>query len=139
MRMAMPLLDIKNLNTYYGDLQALFDLSLQIEEGQVIALIGANAAGKSTLISAIAGLNAGKKGSIHFAGQAIEHMAAERIAHLGIALVPEGRLLFPSLSVEENLIMGSHTRRKGHWNLETVYQLFPILKEFRNRPSTSLS
>ncbi len=135
----MPLLDVQGLSSHYGDLQALFDLSLQVEEGQVIALIGANGAGKSTLISAIAGLGSRKVGRIDFDGQPIHQLPAERIAHLGIALVPEGRLLFPSLTVEENLIMGGNTRRPGHWTLATVYQLFPILKEFRHRPSTSLS
>jgi branched-chain amino acid transport system ATP-binding protein len=135
----MPLLDVQGLSSHYGDLQALFDLSLQVGKGEVIALIGANGAGKSTLISAIAGLGSRKVGRILFDGQPIHQLPAERIAHLGIALVPEGRLLFPSLTVEENLIMGSNTRRQGHWSLSTVYALFPILKEFRLRPATSLS
>jgi branched-chain amino acid transport system ATP-binding protein len=135
----MPLLEIEGLGSRYGDLQALFDLSLQVDEGQVIALIGANGAGKSTLIHAIAGLGSREVGSIRFDSQPIHRLPPERIAHLGIALVPEGRLLFPSLTVEENLVMGSNTRRPGPWSLATVYQLFPILKEFRHRPSTSLS
>lgn len=135
----MPLLDVRGLSSHYGDLQALFDLSLKIEEGQVIALIGANGAGKSTLINAIAGLGSRKVGEILFDGQSIHRLPAEKIAHLGIALVPEGRMLFASLTVEENLIMGSNTRRTGHWSLPTVYALFPMLKEFRTRAATSLS
>ncbi|MDB5999870.1 MAG: transporter ATP-binding protein [Rhizobacter sp.] len=135
----MPLLDVAGLSSHYGDLQALFELSLQVEEGQVIALIGANGAGKSTLINAIAGLGSRKVGSITFDGQPIQRLPAERIAHLGVALVPEGRMLFASLTVEENLVMGSNTRRSGPWTLESVYGLFPILREFRRRPATSLS
>jgi branched-chain amino acid transport system ATP-binding protein len=135
----MPLLEVQHLDSCYGDLQALFDLSLQVGQGEVIALIGANGAGKSTLIHAIAGLGSRQAGRILFDGQPIDTMSAERIAHLGIALVPEGRLLFPSLTVEENLRMGSNTQRAGHWTLDTVYALFPILQEFRHRPSTALS
>lgn len=135
----MPLLDVRGLSSHYGDLQALFDLSLKIEEGQVIALIGANGAGKSTLINAIAGLGSRQVGQIVFDGQPIHRLLAEQIAYLGIALVPEGRMLFASLTVEENLIMGSNTRRPGHWSLATVYALFPMLNEFRTRAATSLS
>lgn len=135
----MPLLEVRDLSSRYGDLQALFDLSLAVGEGEVVALIGANGAGKSTLINAICGLGASPTGRIVFDGQPIEAMPAERIAHLGIALVPEGRMLFPSLSVEENLRMGAHTRRPGPWSLASVYALFPILEEFRHRPATSLS
>lgn len=135
----MALLDVAGLSSYYGDLQALFDLSLRVEQGQVIAMIGANGAGKSTLISAIAGLGARRAGTIHFDGLPIHRLPAETIARLGIALVPEGRLLFPSLTVEENLRMGATTQRPGPWSLARVYELFPVLREFRNRPSTSLS
>ena len=135
----MALLEVSGLSSHYGDLQALFDLALQVDEGQVVALIGANGAGKSTLISAIAGLGSRSTGTIRFDGQMIQQLPAERIAHLGVALVPEGRQLFASLSVEENLRMGSNTRRAGPWSLDKVYALFPMLKEFRHRPSTSLS
>lgn len=135
----MPLLEVDQLSCHYGDLQAIFDLSLKIEPGQVVALIGANGAGKSTLISAVTGLGNSRSGSVHFDGQPIHGLPAEQIARLGVALVPEGRQLFPSLSVEENLVMGGTTGRKGPWNLERVYTLFPILREFCNRPSTSLS
>jgi branched-chain amino acid transport system ATP-binding protein len=135
----MALLEVAGLSSHYGDLQALFDLSLAVEAGQAVALIGANGAGKSTLISAIAGIGTRSVGSIRFDGQAIERVPAERIARLGVALVPEGRQLFASLTVEENLRMGGHTRRPGPWSLDTVYRLFPVLNDFKERLATSLS
>ena len=128
----MPLLEVRDLCSHYGDLQALFDLSLDVGEGEATALIGANGAGKSTLIRAIAGLGRRSRGTVRFDGQAIEAEPAERIARRGIALVPEGRMLFASLTVEENLRMGALCGRAGHWNLATVYALFPILREFRH-------
>ncbi|WP_398497982.1 ABC transporter ATP-binding protein [Variovorax sp.] len=135
----MPLLEVRDLCSHYGDLQALFDLSLDVGEGEATALIGANGAGKSTLIRAIAGLGRRSRGTVRFDGQPIEAEPAERIARRGIALVPEGRMLFASLTVEENLRMGALCGRAGHWNLATVYALFPILREFRHRPATRLS
>jgi branched-chain amino acid transport system ATP-binding protein len=135
----MPLLELDSLNLYHGDLQAVFDISLTLEQGEALALIGANGAGKSTLLSALVGLVPARSGRMQFDGQPITALATEAIARRGIALVPEGRLLFPSLSVEENLLMGQMTRRSGPWNLETVYALFPILREFRSRPATRLS
>ncbi|WP_307867110.1 ABC transporter ATP-binding protein [Variovorax sp. E3] len=104
-----------------------------------MALIGANGAGKSTLLNAIVGLLPARAGSVRFDGRALGGMPAERIAALGIAMVPEGRLLFPSLTVEENLRMGALTRRGGPWNLASVYALFPMLRGLSQRPATSLS
>ena len=121
----MKLLEVQNLAVFYGDLQALFDVAIAIEAGQTVALIGANGAGKTTFLKSIAGLIASKRGGIAFDGEAIGAYPAERIAHLGIALVPEGRLLFQNLTIEENLIMGGYTGRKGYWNLPRVYELFP--------------
>nr|WP_316638678.1 ABC transporter ATP-binding protein [uncultured Roseateles sp.] len=135
----MALLELAGVDSHYGDLQSLFGLSLQVGEGELVALIGANGAGKSTLINAIAGLHPCRGGRIAFDGAAIERQPAERIARLGLALVPEGRQLFASLTVEENLRMGAHTGRPGPWSLDTVYALFPVLREFRGRPATSLS
>jgi branched-chain amino acid transport system ATP-binding protein len=135
----MPLLELHSLNLYHGDLQAVFDLSLTLEQGEALALIGANGAGKSTLLSAMVGLVSARSGRMQFDGQSITGLATQEIARQGIALVPEGRLLFPSLTVEENLLMGQMTRRSGPWNLAAVYELFPILREFRNRPATRLS
>lgn len=133
------LLELDRVDVFHGDLQAVFGVSASLAEGEVLALIGANGAGKSTLLTAIAGLVTARCGEIRLAGQAITKLPAERIAALGVALVPEGRLLFPSLSVEENLLMGTLSRRAGAWNLDAVYALFPVLREFRARPSTSLS
>lgn len=135
----MPLLELESVEVFHGDLQAVFGVSLSLAPGEALALIGANGAGKSTLLGAVTGLVPARAGAIRFDGQSIAGLPAEKIAALGIALVPEGRLLFPSLSVEENLLMGTLTRRAGLWNLDTVYGLFPMLREMRQRPATRLS
>jgi branched-chain amino acid transport system ATP-binding protein len=134
----MPLLDITGLNAFYGDLQALYDIAFTVDEGEVVAIIGANGAGKTTLMRSIAGLIK-HRGKIMFDGTDIAKTRADRVARLGIASVPEGRCLYPSLTVEENLAMGTAAKRAGPWHLDTVFELFPILKEFRARPATSLS
>jgi branched-chain amino acid transport system ATP-binding protein len=135
----MPLLDIQNLEVFYGDFQALFGISLEVEEGEVVAIIGANGAGKSTFLRAVTGLNTGKMGRILFDGADITNERADRIARRGIAMVPEGRMLFPTLSVEENLQIGQSTKRQGPWTLEAVYELFPMLKGLRDHPSHRVS
>ena len=135
----MPLLELDAVDVFHGDLQAVFGLSLQLDAGEALALIGANGAGKSTLLRAITGLTPARRGAIRFAGASLTTLPAERIAALGIAMVPEGRLLFPSLSVEENLLMGTLTRRAGPWSLASVYGLFPVLREMRGWPATRLS
>ncbi|PWQ93516.1 ABC transporter ATP-binding protein [Leucothrix arctica] len=137
--MADQVLKTHNLCAHYGDFQALFDLDLSIAEGEVIAIIGANGAGKTTLMRSIAGLNSNNAEQIVYRDEPIGALRADQVATKGIALVPEGRQLFPSLSVEENLIIGGRVGRKGPWNLKALYQLFPILEERRNQPSTSLS
>ncbi|HET7867226.1 MAG TPA: ABC transporter ATP-binding protein [Burkholderiaceae bacterium] len=134
-----PLLELDEVDVYHGDLQAVFGVSLRVAAGEALALIGANGAGKSTLLRAITGLTPARRGSLRLEGQELAAVPAERIAALGIALVPEGRLLFPSLTVEENLLMGTLVRRPGRWNLAAVYGLFPVLKEFRQRAATLLS
>lgn len=133
------ILTIENLEAWYGDAKVLHGLSFGLKKGEVLSLIGANGAGKSTLLKCICGLLPKKTGRIHFKGEAIEGLVANDIVAKGIALVPEGRRLFPSLSVEENLILGGQVKRPGPWTLDAVYDLFPILKEKRNFPSTSLS
>lgn len=136
----MPdLLEIDDLQSFYGDFQALHGVSLRLEAGRVLALIGANGAGKSTLLKTICGLVTARKGSVRWRGAELLGQAPNRIVAQGIALVPEGRRLFPSLSVEENLILGGKVARPGPWSLNAVYELFPILREKRNAPSTSLS
>jgi branched-chain amino acid transport system ATP-binding protein len=133
------LLEVRDVEAWYGDAMVLHGVSLSLRKGEILALIGANGAGKSTLLKCICGLMSRKTGSISYKGEAIGTLAANDIVARGIAMVPEGRRLFPSLSVEENLVLGGQVRRAGPWNLESVYGLFPVLKEKRGVPATSLS
>ena len=137
--MPEPILTVENLEAWYDDAKVLHGVSFNLAQGEMLALIGSNGAGKSTLLKCICGLLPKKTGSIKLRGEPIERLPANEIVARGIALVPEGRRLFPSLSVEENLILGGKVKRPGPWSLDTVYGLFPILKEKRNAPSTSLS
>lgn len=137
--MADPILNVSDLDAFYGDFQALYGVNLQIASGEVLAIIGANGAGKSTLMRSISGLTRNRADMIRFRQDKIGALRADQVAAKGIALVPEGRQLFPSLSVEENLIIGGQLGRKGPWSLAAVYNLFPILKERRHQESTSLS
>lgn len=133
------LLDVRGLDAGYGDFQALFGVDLTVHEGEVVAVIGANGAGKSTLLGAIAGLVEVRAGEILHRGEPISGLPAEAIVRRGIALVPEGRRLFPSLSVEENLRLAAALGRPGPWDLDAVYALFPVLRERRDTPATALS
>ena len=110
-----------------------------MQAGEIVALIGANGAGKSTFLKTLTGLLPVKSGSLTFDGQSLNQIDAGDIVKLGLAMVPEGRRLFPSLTVEENLLMGTLSGRQGAWNLARVFKLFPILQEKRHMPSTSLS
>ncbi|MEO6300304.1 MAG: ABC transporter ATP-binding protein [Paracoccaceae bacterium] len=130
---------VESLESFYGDFQALHGVSLALKPGQVLALIGANGAGKSTLLKSICGLVTPRRGTVHWRGQDITGMPGSATVARGIALVPEGRRLFKSLSVEENLILGGQVARTGPWSLKTIYDLFPILSEKRHQPATSLS
>jgi branched-chain amino acid transport system ATP-binding protein len=134
-----PLLEVRAIDAYYGDFQALFGVSLRVNAGEVVAVIGANGAGKSTLLKSIAGLMRPKAGDIIFDGEPIGAAPAFAVVKRGIALVPEGRRLFPSLTVEENLLIGGQLRRPGPWTLDRVYDLFPVLAERRHLPAPSLS
>ena len=137
--MSEPVLSVENLNAFYGDAQALFDLNLTLNAGELIALIGANGAGKSTLLKSIVGLVRGRQGAIRLRNIDLMKIPAHAVVSHGIALVPEGRRLFPSLSVEENLLLGATAKRSGPWTLNAVYDLFAVLKERRLQASTSLS
>jgi branched-chain amino acid transport system ATP-binding protein len=133
------LLEVRELDAYYGDFQALFGVSLRLAAGEAVAVIGANGAGKSTLLNSIAGLLPAHADAILFDGAPIGALPAHAVAAHGIALVPEGRRLFSSLSVEENLLIGGQLKRPGPWNLARIYQLFPALAERRALPSAALS
>ena len=133
------LLQVEALDAFYGDFQALFGVSLRVETGQAVAIIGANGAGKSTLLKSIAGLMPTRPEAIRFDGAAIGALPAHAVAARGITLVPEGRRLFASLTVEENLLIGGQLGRGGPWSLARVYALFPALAERARMPAPSLS
>jgi branched-chain amino acid transport system ATP-binding protein len=134
-----PLLQIDALDAFYGSFQALFGVSLRVERGETIAIIGANSAGKTTLMKSIVGLARTRGGAIRFKGEPIGGLETHRIVARGIALAPEGRRLFASLSVEENLRAGGQAKRPGPWSLARIYGWLPVLAERRAQPSTSLS
>jgi len=137
-----PLLKISNIDVFHGTFQALWDVSLEVKAGEIVGLIGANTSGKSTLLDAISGLLHPAKGKIEFEGQDISTMEPFRIVELGITQVPEGRGIFPDMSVLDNLILGSYSRRarsRKRENLENVYQHFPILETRKKQTAKTLS
>jgi branched-chain amino acid transport system ATP-binding protein len=133
------MLEVRHVDAGYGDFQALFDVSLDVAGGETVAVIGANGAGKSTLLKAIAGALPLRRGEIRFDGEAIDGVAAHERVRRGIALVPEGRRIFPSLSVTENLRLGGYSRRPGVWDFDRVVATFPLLAPLLDRPAGRLS
>ena len=133
------MLQVKRLTAHYGDFQALFGIDFDLKQGNIVALIGANGAGKSTFLKSIAGQMPNKSGQIRFNSEEISGLAPDHIVREGVSLVPEGRRLFRSLSVEENLKVGSFAGRQGRWTLDAVYALSPQLKDKRHVPATALS
>jgi len=136
------MLELHSINSYYGNIQALHDISLKVEEGEIITLIGANGAGKSTTLMSISGIVPPRSGEILFKGKPIHGMSPDKIVSLGICQVPEGRHIFPVLTVAENLDMGAFLRRDSRQikqDLEYIYTLFPLLAERRNQPGGNLS
>lgn len=133
------LLRTRNIESWYGDFKALFGIDFEIQAGEVVSIIGANGAGKSTFLRSLVGLNKVQNSMVEFKDEQIGGLPPFEIVKKGIALVPEGRRLFPSLTVEENLIIGGNPGRKGTWDISAIYELFPILKEKRKNPGTSLS
>ena len=132
-------LEVRALDAHYGDFQALFGVSMAVAAGEVAAVIGANGAGKSTLLRCIAGAMRSRGDAIVFGGEPVGDRPAHAMVARGMALVPEGRRLFPSLTVEENLLIGGQLGRPGPWNFKRVYELFPILAERAQQPAPSLS
>jgi branched-chain amino acid transport system ATP-binding protein len=140
--MGNPTLFIKNIDVYYGEFHALWDISLQVEEAQVVSLIGANGAGKSTLLNTISGVHRPSQGTITFLGKEINGLTAYQTVAEGISLVPEGRRLFPRLTVLENLEIGCYlprARKRKNEVLRRIYELFPILNERKDQLSITLS
>ena len=135
----MSLLETRRLRAFYGDFQALFEIDFRIDAGETVAIIGANGAGKTTFLRAIVGALETEPEMVVFDGKPIGRLPAHEVVRLGIAMVPEGRRLFPSLSVQENLQIGGDYARAGPWTLTRVYELFPMLEERRAIPATSLS
>jgi branched-chain amino acid transport system ATP-binding protein len=135
----MSLLALEEVDIFYGDMQAVFGVSLHVDAGETIAIIGANGAGKSTLLRAIIGLTPARRGRVVFDGNDIAGLRCDLTARRGIALVPEGRRLFSTLTVEENLLMGAARARPGPWTLESVYALFPAMRELRHQPAADIS
>ncbi len=136
------MLHIENLNVFYDGLQALYSVSLEIQEREFVCILGPNGAGKSTLLQTIAGMLVPQEGMIRFNGRAIQGLAAYKVAALGLALVPEEGWLFGQMSVEENLLMGAYpkpARRSIKRQMEFVFDLFPILAERRKQPEETLS
>ena len=136
------LIEVKNLDVSYGDVQVLWDINLQIERGNVVSLVGSNGAGKTTFLRALSGLLKYKKGDILYDGKSLKNLSSDEIVKLGIIHVPEGRKLFPDMTVEENLLMGAYARGNDpeiKKDLEYVYSLFPRLKERRMQKAGSLS
>ncbi|MFM0669594.1 ABC transporter ATP-binding protein [Paraburkholderia sediminicola] len=134
------LLETRALSAFYGDFQALFGIDVTVAPGEVIALIGSNGAGKSTFLKSVAGLLRPRTAEqILYRGEPVGATPAASIVGKGIALVPEGRRLFASLTVEENLLLGAFSKRPGRWNLQSVYALFPALRERRHHAATALS
>ena len=123
------MLELRDVHTYYGDVPVLNGVSLEANAGSVVALLGRNGMGKTTTIRSIIGFTPLSSGAIRFLGKNIEGLSPHRIARCGIGLVPQGRMIFPSLSVEENLNIGKrHQKEADAWNLERIYDMFPILK-----------
>lgn len=137
------MLSVKNINVFYGSIQALRDISFHVNEGEIVTLIGANGAGKTTTMHAISGLLKVQSGEIDYCGQNISKMEAHKIIRLGLAQVPEGRRVFSGLTVMQNLQMGAYTRRDGKEAIQNdydmVFDLLPRLKERRNQPAGTLS
>jgi branched-chain amino acid transport system ATP-binding protein len=140
----MPLLELKNVASYYGSVQALKNVSLRVEQGEVVTLLGANGAGKSSTLRTISGLLRPASGEVWFDGQPIHDMAPEKIVRLGISHVPEGRRIFPGLTVRENIMLGTSNRgrlpkKQMEDEVAEMFEIFPVIKPFENALGWTLS
>jgi len=135
----VTLLSVRGLSAFYGSFQALFDGALEAGAGETVSVIGANGAGKTTVLRTIAGVLPVPASAVRFDGAPVGGRPAHELVDRGIVLVPEGRRIFPSLTVEENLLVGGYRGRSGRWTLGRVYELFPVLAERRRQPGTNLS
>ena len=133
------LLELAGVNAYYGDFRALSEIAITVDEGETIAIIGANGAGKSTLLRLVAGLMPARGGEVRFGGRSMTGVAVHDRVAAGISLVPEGRRVFPSLTVDENLAVGASRARPGHWTRDTVRAVFPMLASLADRRAAHLS
>jgi branched-chain amino acid transport system ATP-binding protein len=135
----MAILEVRDIHTYYGDAYVLQGLSLQLEQGEILGLLGRNGVGKTTLVNSIVGFNPPRRGKIFFKGQDITGISSFETVRSGMGLVPQGRRVFPTLSVEENLMVAERSLERHGWNLERVYALFPRLQERRHQRARTLS
>jgi branched-chain amino acid transport system ATP-binding protein len=135
----MAILDVQDIHTYYGDAYVLQGLSMQLEQGQIVGLLGRNGVGKTTLVKSIVGFNPPRRGRIVFKGADITHVSSFQTVRGGMGLVPQGRRVFPTLTVEENLRVAERSTKRHGWNLERVYALFSRLKERRTQRARTLS
>jgi branched-chain amino acid transport system ATP-binding protein len=135
----MAILEVQDIHTYYGDAYVLQGLSLQLAQGQILGLLGRNGVGKTTLVNSIVGFNPPRRGKIIFKGNDITRSASFETVRGGMGLVPQGRRVFPTLSVEENLLVAERNTERHGWNLRRVYELFPRLEERKNQRAKTLS
>ncbi|MGQ0749406.1 MAG: ABC transporter ATP-binding protein [Betaproteobacteria bacterium] len=135
----MAILEIDDIHTYYGDAYVLQGLSLRLEQGQILGLLGRNGVGKTTLVNSVVGFNPPRRGRVHFKGEDITGASSFETVRRGMGLVPQGRRVFPSLSVEENLLVAERGNGRHGWRLDSVYALFPRLEERRRQRARTLS
>ena len=135
----MAILEVEDIHTYYGEAYVLQGLSLKLEQGQILGLLGRNGVGKTTLVNSIVGFNPPRRGTILFKGADITHVTSFETVRSGMGLVPQGRRVFPTLSVEENLMVAERHPERHGWNLERVYDMFPRLRERRTQRAKTLS